>query len=51
MSISFNSTFGSTTVPEPIRQVVFLYKIPDGMRCSFKTLLSTTIVCPAFTPP
>ena len=25
--------------------------IPEGIKCNFKTLSSTTIVCPAFTPP
>ncbi len=50
-SSSSISTFGSITTPLPITQRLPGYRIPDGIRCSFHSTPSRTIVCPALLPP
>src|ERR1700732_2656205 len=50
-SSSSVSTFGSITTPLPITHSLPGCRIPDGIRCSFHSSPSRTIVWPALLPP
>lgn len=49
--ISSSKYSGRITVPAPIKQVLPLYKIPDGIKWNLKVLLCATTVWPALHPP
>src|SRR6476660_3126822 len=50
-SSSPSSTFGSSTTPVPITQVLSGWRIPEGIRWNLNSSPSRTIVWPALLPP